>query len=63
MNRAHGRAIALEVRGFNSGRPRTSYQRASWQMGDALALLAVLGVTMIYLGLWRAGYGRISGAG
>jgi energy-coupling factor transporter transmembrane protein EcfT len=56
-------AIALEVRGFNSGRPRTSYQRAPWRMGDVLALLAVLGVTVIYVSLWRAGYGRISVTG
>lgn len=63
LRRADQMAIALEVRGFNSGRPRTSYQRAPWQMGDALALLAALGVTMIYLGLWRAGYGRINVAG
>ncbi len=63
LRRADQMAIALEVRGFNSGRPRTSYQRAPWQMGDALALLAVLGVTVIYLGLWRAGYGRITVGG
>jgi energy-coupling factor transport system permease protein len=63
LRRADQMAIALEVRGFNSGRPRTSYQRAPWQMGDALALLAALGVTAIYLGLWRAGYGRINVAG
>ena len=63
LRRADQMAIALEVRGFNSGRPRTSYQRAPWQVGDALALLAVLGVTVIYLGLWRAGYGRITVAG
>jgi energy-coupling factor transport system permease protein len=63
LRRADQMAIALEVRGFNSGRPRTSYQRAPWQMGDTLALLAALGVTAIYLGLWRAGYGRINVAG
>jgi energy-coupling factor transport system permease protein len=63
LRRADQMAIALEVRGFNSGRPRTSYQRAPWQVGDVLALLVVLGVTVVYLGLWRAGYGRISVAG
>jgi energy-coupling factor transport system permease protein len=63
LRRADQMAIALEVRGFNSGRPRTSYQRAPWQMGDVLALLAVLGVTVIYVSLWRAGYGRISVTG
>lgn len=60
LRRADQMAIALEVRGFNSGRTRTSYQRAPWRIGDVLALLAVLSVTVVYLGLWQAGYGRIS---
>lgn len=59
LRRADQMAIALEVRGFNSGRPRTSYQRAPWQLGDSIALFTVLAVTVVYLGLWRAGYGRI----
>jgi energy-coupling factor transport system permease protein len=63
LRRADQMAIALEVRGFNSGRPRTSYQRAPWERGDLLALLVVLGVTVVYVGLWRAGYGRISVGG
>jgi energy-coupling factor transport system permease protein len=63
LRRADQMAIALEVRGFNSGRPRTSYQRASWHPGDALALLIVLGVTVVYVMLWRAGYGRINVVG
>jgi energy-coupling factor transport system permease protein len=63
LRRADQMAIALEVRGFNSGRPRTSYQRAAWRISDMMALLVVLGVTVIYLGLWRAGYGRISVTG
>jgi energy-coupling factor transport system permease protein len=63
LRRADQMAIALEVRGFNSGRPRTSYQRAPWRLSDTVALLAVLGVTVVYLSLWRAGYGRITVAG
>jgi len=59
LRRADQMAIALEVRGFNSGRPRTSYQRAPWRIGDTVALCSVLGVTLVYLGLWQAGYGRI----
>lgn len=62
LRRADQMAIALEARGFNSGRPRTSFQRIRWTGGDAFALLIVLGVTILYLGLWKAGYGRISGA-
>jgi energy-coupling factor transport system permease protein len=63
LRRADQMAIALEVRGFNSGRPRTSYQRVPWRVSDVLALLAVFSVTVIYLGLWRAGYGRIGPTG
>jgi energy-coupling factor transport system permease protein len=63
LRRADQMAIALEVRGFNSGRPRTSFQRMRWTGEDVLALLIVLGVTVLYLSLWKAGYGRISGAG
>jgi energy-coupling factor transport system permease protein len=63
LRRADQMAIALEVRGFNSGRPRSSYQRTPWTGGDAAALAVVVGVTIVYLGLWRAGYGRISSAG
>jgi len=63
LRRADQMAVALEVRGFNSGRPRTSYQRAPWQVGDLLTLLAVLGVTAVYVMLWRAGYGRIGVTG
>ena len=60
LRRADQMAIALEVRGFNSGRPRSSFQRAPWRISDVLALLVVLGVTLVYLGMWRAGYGRIA---
>lgn len=63
LRRADQMAIALEVRGFNSGRPRSSFQRAPWRMSDVFALLVVIGVTLVYLGLWRAGYGRITIAG
>jgi len=63
LRRADQMAIALEVRGFNSGRPRSSYQRMSWTGGDVLALIIVLSITAVYLSLWRSGYGRINGVG
>ena len=63
LRRADQMAIALEVRGFNSGRPRSSFQRAPWRLSDVFALMVVIGVTLIYLGLWRAGYGRIAAPG
>lgn len=63
LRRADQMAIALEVRGFNSGRPRSSFQREPWRCGDSLALLVVVTIALIYLGLWRAGYGRITISG
>jgi energy-coupling factor transport system permease protein len=61
LRRADQMAVALEVRGFNSGRPRTSYQRIAWREADTLAMLLMLGVALMYLGFWKAGYGRITG--
>jgi energy-coupling factor transport system permease protein len=63
LRRADQMAIALEVRGFNSARPRSSYQRAAWGLGDSLAFFVVLAIAVFYLGLWRAGYGRIAPVG
>jgi energy-coupling factor transport system permease protein len=63
LRRADHMAIALEVRGFNSGSPRTSYLRAPWRISDTLALSVVLVITLTYLGLWWAGYGRIEVSG
>jgi energy-coupling factor transport system permease protein len=63
LRRADQMAIALEVRGFNSGRARSSFQRAPWRMSDALALGVVIGVTVVYVGLWKAGHGRIGMGG
>jgi len=60
LRRADQMAVALEVRGFNSGRARTSYQRIAWRSGDTLAMLLMLGVALIYLGFWKVGYGRIT---
>lgn len=60
LRRADQMAVALEVRGFNSGRPRTSYQRVSWNGGDTLALLVVFSIAVLYLCFWRLGYGRIA---
>ena len=59
LRRADQMAIALEVRGFNSGRPRTSFQRTPWRWGDTVALVTVLSITVIYLSFWYTGYGRI----
>jgi energy-coupling factor transport system permease protein len=60
LRRADQMAIALEVRGFNSGRPRTFAPRASWRVSDSVALLVVVVITGVYVSVWRAGYGRIA---
>ena len=60
LRRADHMAVALEVRGFNSGRPRTSYQRISWNGEIRLALLVVFSIAVVYLCFWRLGYGRIA---
>jgi len=63
LRRANHMAIALEVRGFNSGVRRTSYVRAPWQWNDTEAVLVVMGIAAVYLGLWWAGYGRVVSGG
>lgn len=59
LRRAEQMAIALEVRGFGSGRRRTSYLRAPWRPGDTLALFVVGALMLGYLFLWQQGYGRV----
>ncbi|MBM4254917.1 MAG: energy-coupling factor transporter transmembrane protein EcfT [Deltaproteobacteria bacterium] len=59
LRRADQMAVALEVRGFNSGRTRTSYQRVLWNGGDTLALFTVFSLAVLYVYFWRLGYGRI----
>src|SRR5262245_50541705 len=55
LRRADRMAMALELRGFNSGRPRTTYLRARAHAGDAVAGAAVLVTTVTYLFLWASG--------
>jgi energy-coupling factor transport system permease protein len=59
LRRAEQMAIALEVRGFGSGRQRTSYLRTPWCSGDTLALFVVGALMLGYLFLWQQGYGRV----
>lgn len=63
LRRADHMAIALEVRGFNSGARRISYVRAPWRRNDTGALVVVTGIALVYLGLWWAGYGRVTPGG
>ena len=49
LRRADRMAMALELRGFNSGRPRTTYLRARAGARDAVAWLATLLVVAGYV--------------
>jgi energy-coupling factor transport system permease protein len=55
LRRADRMAMALETRGFNSGRQRTTYPRAPFGPGDLAALAVPLGVAILYLWLWAVG--------
>lgn len=59
LRRADRMAMALELRGFNSGRPRTRFPRPGPGLPD-LAALVLVGCTLIlYLSLWRTGIGSL----
>ncbi|HLK11770.1 MAG TPA: energy-coupling factor transporter transmembrane component T [Candidatus Binatia bacterium] len=59
LRRADRMAMALELRGFNSGRPRTVYLRAQAHWADALASALALATAASYLVLWMHGVGRL----
>lgn len=56
LRRADGMAMALEARGFQSGRPRTAYEHYRFRLTDAAALLVAAALAAGYVGLWYAGY-------
>jgi len=60
LRRADRMAMALELRGFNSGRPRTTYLRARAGRADVLAGAAVLATAATYLALWASGRGTLA---
>jgi energy-coupling factor transport system permease protein len=59
LRRADRMAMALELRGFNSGRPRTTYLRARPHPRDAVAGVVAAGVLAVYVGLWLTGLGHV----
>ena len=62
LRRADGMAMALEARGFQSGRVRSTYDRYRVRPADVVALgLALLLLAGTIL-LWRAGYTAVGGA-
>jgi energy-coupling factor transport system permease protein len=63
LRRADRMAMALELRGFNSGRPRTTLPRPAPGGRDVVAAAAALAVVGLYLALWWLGAGSDPGAG
>lgn len=59
LRRADRMAMALELRGFNSGRPRTTFLRATAGPRDAVALAIALGVAGLYVAVWARGLGTL----
>jgi energy-coupling factor transport system permease protein len=60
LRRADRMAMALELRGFNSGRPRTTYLRARAGGADAVAGAIALATAALYVALWASGTGRLA---
>jgi len=59
LRRADGMAMALEARGFQSGIPRTNFERFSFRAQDAAAALMLGGIAVLYILLWFAGYATV----
>jgi energy-coupling factor transport system permease protein len=55
LRRADGMAMALEARGFQSSRPRTTFEQFPFRASDALALGVAIAVACGYLCLWYLG--------
>src|SRR6185436_4869372 len=60
LRRGDRMAMALELRGFNSGRPRTTYLRARMGGRDVLALAVVVAIATTYLRFWWLGMGTLA---
>jgi energy-coupling factor transport system permease protein len=60
LRRADRMAMALELRGFNSGRPRTTYLRARAGPADAVAGTIAAATAVAYVTLWATGIGRLA---
>jgi energy-coupling factor transport system permease protein len=60
LRRGDRMAMALELRGFNSGRPRTTYLRARMGAPDVLALAVVIAIATTYLRFWWLGMGALA---
>jgi energy-coupling factor transport system permease protein len=63
LRRADRMAMALELRGFNSGRPRTTLPRPAPGVRDGVAAAVAVAVVGVYLGLWWLGLGAAGNPG
>jgi energy-coupling factor transport system permease protein len=60
LRRADRMAMALELRGFNSGRPRTTYLRAQAGPADWVAGTLAVATAVAYVALWAHGLGTLA---
>ena len=60
LRRADQMAFALEVRGFSSGRRRTSLPRPAPNAGDALLIVLAAAILVGYGWAWMSGIGRLA---
>ena len=61
LRRADRMAMALELRGFNSGRPRTTYLRARAGRADVVVGVLATATAVVYIALWVSGIGTLAG--
>ncbi len=59
LRRADGMAMALEARGFQAPRARTTYEQFRFRASDAVALLVAISVAVLYLALSYLGYASV----
>jgi energy-coupling factor transport system permease protein len=57
LRRADQMAFALEVRGFSSGRRRTTLPRPAAGVADVLLVAVAIALAVLYVGLWMQGIG------
>lgn len=60
LRRADGMAMALEARGFQSQRPRSTFEQYGFGSRDIGALVVALAVAAMFVVLWWGGYTRVA---